>query len=387
MVFDALIVGAGPGGSTVAQLLAQAGWSVLLADKAVFPRRKVCGEFVSATNLSLLRALGLSQAVSGLAGPPVTQIALYCAELMVCARPIKAWGQALGREHLDLLLRDAAVENGARLLQPAELIGWRRTPSSHICTFKTAQGVCEIAAKTVVAACGSWSGKNPFAPGVLHPSPFDMFAFKGSFQGSCLSQGVMPLLAFPGGYGGMVQSDHGKTSFSCCIRRDRLSQVRRSHSGRAGEAVLAHILATTKGVALALVDARLEGAMLCVGPIRPGVRQAYKDGVFRVGNVAGEAHPIIAEGISMAMQSSALLARLLIAKGASEETGLIYARLWNRNFARRIRAAALFSTLAIHDRRRALAQGIVAHFPQLLNWGAQISGKALRPFPIESFLI
>ena len=27
----------------------------------------------------------------------------------------------------------------------------------------------------------------------------------------------MPLMVFPGGYGGMVHSDHGRVSLSCCI--------------------------------------------------------------------------------------------------------------------------------------------------------------------------
>ena len=51
MRHDALIVGAGPAGSAAARLLAQAGWSVALVEKAEFPRRKVCGEFISATTI------------------------------------------------------------------------------------------------------------------------------------------------------------------------------------------------------------------------------------------------------------------------------------------------------------------------------------------------
>lgn len=41
--FDVLVVGAGPAGSTAAYRLAQAGASVLLADRARFPRDKPCG--------------------------------------------------------------------------------------------------------------------------------------------------------------------------------------------------------------------------------------------------------------------------------------------------------------------------------------------------------
>ena len=43
MRFDAIVVGAGPAGSTTAYRLARAGASVLLVDKARFPRDKPCG--------------------------------------------------------------------------------------------------------------------------------------------------------------------------------------------------------------------------------------------------------------------------------------------------------------------------------------------------------
>jgi geranylgeranyl reductase family protein len=41
--FDAIVVGAGPAGSTTARLLAEGGASVLLLDRASFPRDKPCG--------------------------------------------------------------------------------------------------------------------------------------------------------------------------------------------------------------------------------------------------------------------------------------------------------------------------------------------------------
>jgi geranylgeranyl reductase family protein len=42
--FDVLIVGAGPAGATAAQCLASSGLKIALFDKAVFPRKKVCGD-------------------------------------------------------------------------------------------------------------------------------------------------------------------------------------------------------------------------------------------------------------------------------------------------------------------------------------------------------
>ena len=43
MRYDAIVAGAGPAGSTAARILAREGASVLLLDRARFPRDKPCG--------------------------------------------------------------------------------------------------------------------------------------------------------------------------------------------------------------------------------------------------------------------------------------------------------------------------------------------------------
>jgi flavin-dependent dehydrogenase len=236
--------------------------------------------------------------------------------------------------------------------------------------FTCLLGETEIKAHTVVAACGSWNARGLFAL-ARKPASSDLFAFKAHFKASRLPPGLMPLLAFPGGYGGLVHEDGGRTSLSCCVRRDVLADIRARHPGRAGEAVLAHIMATTRGVREALTGAELVGNFLSTGPIHPGMRPLHKDGIFFTGNIAGEAHPIIAEGISMAIQASALLARLLIAQRGED-----YARAWRWRFAPRIRAASLFAHLAMNGATRTAALGLLKAAPSLIGWGARLSGKS-----------
>ena len=58
-VYDAIVVGAGPSGSSCAAFLAGKGRSVLLLDKAKFPRDKTCGDGISGKSVRLLRELGV----------------------------------------------------------------------------------------------------------------------------------------------------------------------------------------------------------------------------------------------------------------------------------------------------------------------------------------
>ena len=71
MKYDAIVVGAGPAGSAVAILLAEHGHSVLLLDKAAFPRPKLCGEYLSPEASRILDRLGVLKAVDTAGAVPL----------------------------------------------------------------------------------------------------------------------------------------------------------------------------------------------------------------------------------------------------------------------------------------------------------------------------
>jgi len=55
--FDAIVVGAGPAGSTTAYLLASNGFKVLIIDKSTFPRDKLCGGLLTLKTIKILEAI------------------------------------------------------------------------------------------------------------------------------------------------------------------------------------------------------------------------------------------------------------------------------------------------------------------------------------------
>lgn len=398
--YHAIIIGAGPAGTSAAVLLARAGWSVALLEASPFPRRKVCGECIAASNLPLLDALGLGEALRRCAGPELRRVALWCGdEQITAALPARAegnspWGRALGREHLDLLLLERARAAGATVLQPCRALAVRRHSSDAAYEVFIAESGAklELCAPVVIRAHGSWQAP-PAADGEPRSREHrasDLLAFKASFRDAALDDGLLPVLAFAGGYGGMVVAGDGLATLACCIRRDRLAASRSAGSGmagRAGEAVEAVLRRECRGVREALASASRVGPWLAAGPIRPGVRlRAAAGGAFLLGNAAGEVHPIIGEGISMALQSAWLLCEELAGSADAfrcdargevrrREIQRRYVSRWRAHFAKRMRLAACFAHAAMRPRIAAPLLPLLRRAPALLGLAARASGK------------
>jgi flavin-dependent dehydrogenase len=236
----------------------------------------------------------------------------------------------------------------------------------------------------VIAAHGSWEhGTLATQQRRTAPRGSDLLAFKAHFRDAALPERLMPLLSFPGGYGGMVRCEDGRTSLSCCIRRDVLERLDRHDGQSAGAAVGRYLCRSTNAVDDVLAPATLDGPWLAAGPIRPGRRSCYRDGIFFVGNAAGEAHPVVAEGISMAVQSAWLLVRALLAEHAArsesaarDRAGAAYARSWRASFAGRIRAAEAVAQWAMRPRWVEATAPLLQLWPELLTLGAHLAGKS-----------
>ena len=401
--YDAIIVGGGPAGSTAAILLAQAGWSVALIEQQAFPRRKVCGECISATNLSLLDALGVGTSFAALAGPDLRKVGLFSGEetLIADLPPLLTsahrWGRALGREHLDGLLLERAAAGGADVWQPYRVVRIEQTNEEHkSCYLAGPEGsAARLSAPIMIAANGSWS-VDPFDPEQLRSKrrDSDLFAFKGTFRGSPLQTGLLPVLAFPGGYGGIVIGDHDLLTLAFCIRRDVLRACRKHSPGMsAALAAQSYVVGKCAGARAALRGATGVDSWLSVGPLKTGLRHPWRpDGVFAIGNAAGEAHPILGEGISMAIQSAWLLCELLtrcrseLSSGRCAHVGRAYAACWRRNFSTRIRVAAVYSHLAMNGPILASLMPIIRRWPKLLTIGARLGAKARQCVVPESFV-
>jgi geranylgeranyl reductase family protein len=154
---DVLVVGAGPAGSAAAAWAAKNGAEVVVADAAVFPRDKTCGDGLTPRAVCELQRLGLddwlrAHAVNqGLRAHGFGQTLL----LPWPGGTLPSWGSAVARTELDDHLRTTAIKAGATAIDGARAVDVRREGERVAgVVFKTDDGPVEIGCRHLVVADG-----------------------------------------------------------------------------------------------------------------------------------------------------------------------------------------------------------------------------------------
>ena len=123
-VYDVVVVGAGPAGSSCGYWLAQAGWDVCVVEKKEFPREKTCGDGLTPRAVRQLADMGLEDALAG--SHRFTGLRAYgfgqSMEMQWPEHPhFPSYGYTITRHDLDGLVAGRATGAGATLLQGTEV--------------------------------------------------------------------------------------------------------------------------------------------------------------------------------------------------------------------------------------------------------------------------
>jgi flavin-dependent dehydrogenase len=344
--FDAAVVGAGPAGSAAAARIAASGARVVILERDLFPRRKVCGEFLSAEGLESLERLGVRARVEA-AGPE--RIRDGSLDLPAGRRlefRLRAEGAGVSRAFLDRLLAFRAAEAGAELRCGVRVESIDGSPGDgyrlHLAGSDTA------AARVVVGAWGRWDALDR----KLHRrflARARYFAWSRDYVGGePWLRGRVQLYVFPGGYCGLSRVEGGAVNLAGVI-----SERARRRLSAGWDAVVDHARAANPALDRDLA-ALLPGPDGFLGTV-PAVFTAKppsERGMLLVGDAAGVVDPFSGMGQAAAL-ASGILAGDIVAKSLSGELDAtrcaeVYAAAWRGAFARPFRWAAVLRRLVLH---------------------------------------
>ena len=158
---DVLVVGAGPAGSAAAAWAARSGRDVVLADAAVFPRDKTCGDGLTPRAIGELQALGLESWLRARTVNRGLRAHGFGQTLMLewPGGSLPAWGSAAPRMELDARIREVALADGAIGVEGAKAIDARVEGGRvRAVTFQRDGESFEIECERLVVADGVRSG-------------------------------------------------------------------------------------------------------------------------------------------------------------------------------------------------------------------------------------
>jgi flavin-dependent dehydrogenase len=334
MSYDLGIIGAGPAGTSAAISAARQGASVLLLERGRLPRHKVCGEFVSAESLGLLRNLLELQHVALIQDA----VRIARARVFLDGRTLQARvdppAASIARFELDVALWQAARSAGVDARQQVTV------HSIAGCgPFRIATSEGEFESRALVNASGRWSNLN-LPPADIGVQREKWLGVKAHFA-EPPSEPSVDLYFFEGGYCGVQPvvvdgESGGRVNASAMVRADVASTL--------PEVFARHPALCERSRKWSRVSDPVSTSPLIFRQPQP-----ERNGILMVGDAAGFVDPFVGDGISLALRGGTLAAHCLgsvfSGKASVGEAARRYSRAYEQSLLPVFRASSTIRRL------------------------------------------
>ena len=324
-VCDVLVVGAGVAGATAARLLAEQGYSVVLVDRAPFPRQKVCGGCLNGRALAWLRPAGLDLQLQREGAVPLRQ-SIMAAGGRAAPVPLPG-GLAVTRGLLDQVLVRAGQQHGVLFLD-GTLAELGSVDGGYRHVWLTRQHTRHHVSARVVLAADGIHGKllERAGEGAPRITPGSRIGLGTIVTSACAAyvHGTVFLACAPRGYVGVARAEHNQLIIAAAMDPEFL-RAHRSPAEAVREVLREALFATPD----------LEGA--CWKGTPPLTRHRTclaAERVLVLGDSAGYVEPFTGEGMAWALSSAHAAAQCIRDVGLDAP---VLGNVWNASRQRAMR--------------------------------------------------
>lgn len=378
MTYDAIIIGGGPGGASLAAHLARAGQQTLLLEKRRLPASKLCGEFLSPEVTSSLRRLGVWEAVRAAGAHPVRRVRLTAASGAAFESPLpevegagKKTALGLSRRCLDELLFDNAYRTGATVHDATKVRAVHGGLAEGF-SVETDEGEC-FSGRVVFGAYGRRGILDRKLERSFMNAEAPLVAFKAHYDGRRLEgalDNTIEVHSFPGGYCGLTQVE-ARAVNACWIARTHVLKEAGSPEAMVETALAQNPILASRMRAMERRDETFEAT----SQVSLQAKGCFADDVCMVGDAAGMIAPLCGDGMAMALHASELAAPPALAFLEEQCTAAQfrrrYERRWRRTFGTRLRLGRL-------AHRSGLRPGLAAAVVHTFRWAPSLGRWFIR---------
>jgi geranylgeranyl reductase family protein len=319
-LYDVIVIGGGPAGSTIAWSLARRGIRVAVVERATFPREKVCGDFLEPAGLRILERMGIREAVQGASPSPITSTRIYFGPRLgfrgtipyyQAQHGLAAHGLVVPRHILDDHLLERARSVSAKVYAGCAASGIRREDGWIHVGARAGKTDLSLRSRLIVGADGAESlvarTFNLDADDRAHIS----IAQRAYVEGVSVPEGeatvwfdedIVP------GYGWMFPMSGGRANVGIGTLSETSS--RPGHAvPKAFAAAIERLKIRHPGCAhIKLASKPIGGVVKMYGNVGPN----YFDGGVLIGDAGSFADPMTGEGITQGMESALIASSTLV---------------------------------------------------------------------------
>jgi flavin-dependent dehydrogenase len=342
--FDVAIIGAGPAGCSSAITLAQLGYEVVLIDRAIFPREKLCGDFVNPINWPLLQQLQVSEDVLGRRHAKITRFLISSADGARATSPLPAaggrqFGLGLRRYDLDHALLERAKSLAVAVREGSQVRKIGKDSRGWILEIERCGERASLQAKILIGADGR-NSQLARRLGLRPGRQSESVGFEIQLTQVPGVRGSVEIHQFAGGYAGLVRVDEDTVNLCFTVNQSLLSKPVSYPSLRQT------FLCGNPFLRESLANGESASELRSVWPVYFKARKCFGEGFILAGDAARVTEPVTGEGIFLALRSGQLGAQAIneaLRQGISLSQ---YDRACRAEFGARLRVNHLIGALA-----------------------------------------
>ncbi|QUD89363.1 NAD(P)/FAD-dependent oxidoreductase [Phenylobacterium montanum] len=319
-IYDAIVVGGGPAGSAMGWSLARHGVKVAILERAVFPREKVCGDFVEPAGLRILKAMGCEPALDAPARLPITTNRVYFGPRLAYRGDIPYYeggnglpqhGYIIPRHELDTVLLQCAEAASAKVLPGCAALEVSREGEVMSVAARGPGGDFTLRARLVIGADGVESTVARCAGlrrvdrrhiGISQRAYVEGVEVDGGEASIWFDEDQVP------GYGWMFPMPGGRANVGVGMLSESCHRYDLSVPQAFAESIQ-RLRLRHPGCARARLASRPIGGVV---KMYGGIDRNHFDGGLLIGDAGSFVDPMTGEGITQGMESALIASRTVI---------------------------------------------------------------------------